>query len=77
MSELIEKIACKDYNNVSLPSNTFPLCSIIPTLLNYRNFQVFAKPVTEKEVPGYATVIKNPMDLSTMRRLSFVTSLVD
>ncbi|VDN41564.1 unnamed protein product [Gongylonema pulchrum] len=29
---------------------------------------VFAKPVSEKEVPGYSTVIKNPMDLSTMRK---------
>ncbi|VBB32826.1 unnamed protein product [Acanthocheilonema viteae] len=44
MSEVIEKIASKDYNDV------------------------FAKPVTEKEVPGYSTVIKNPMDLSTMRK---------
>ncbi|KAK6112151.1 PHD-zinc-finger like domain family protein [Brugia pahangi] len=44
MSEVIEKIASKDYSDV------------------------FAKPVTEKEVPGYSTVIKNPMDLSTMRK---------
>ncbi|VDK77332.1 unnamed protein product [Litomosoides sigmodontis] len=44
MSEVIEKIASKDYSDV------------------------FAKPVTEKEVPGYSTIIKNPMDLSTMRK---------
>ena len=29
------------------------------------SFQIFASPV---EVEGYKTIIKNPMDLSTMRR---------
>ncbi|VDM38801.1 unnamed protein product [Toxocara canis] len=44
MSELLDKIAAKDYQNV------------------------FAKPVSEKEVPGYSSIIKKPMDLSKMRR---------
>ncbi|VDM98944.1 unnamed protein product [Thelazia callipaeda] len=44
MSDLIDKIASKDYNSV------------------------FAKPVSEKDVPGYSSVIKKPMDLSTMKK---------
>ncbi|VDD90471.1 unnamed protein product [Enterobius vermicularis] len=51
---------------------TKPLHSVMSDVLDsitskdYSN--VFANPVTDKEVPGYSTIIKNPMDLSTMRK---------
>uniref|UniRef100_F1KS97 Peregrin n=1 Tax=Ascaris suum TaxID=6253 RepID=F1KS97_ASCSU len=44
MSELLDKIAAKDFQDV------------------------FARAVSEKEVPGYSSIIKKPMDLSKMRR---------
>jgi hypothetical protein len=33
----------------------------------------FAKPVTESEAPGYFAIIKEPMDLLTMRKKTDAT----
>ncbi|EJD75338.1 bromodomain containing protein [Loa loa] len=54
-------------NRLTKPLNTI-MGEVIEKIASKDYSDVFAKPVTEKEVPGYSTVIKNPMDLSTMRK---------
>ncbi|MCP9256983.1 Peregrin [Dirofilaria immitis] len=54
-------------NRLTKPLNTI-MGEVIEKISSKDYSDVFAKPVTEKEVPGYSTVIKNPMDLSTMRK---------
>uniref|UniRef100_A0A2K6VX70 Histone acetyltransferase n=3 Tax=Onchocerca TaxID=6281 RepID=A0A2K6VX70_ONCVO len=54
-------------NRLTKPLNTI-MDEVIEKISSKDYSDVFAKPVTEKEVPGYSTVIKNPMDLSTMQK---------
>ncbi|VDN57824.1 unnamed protein product [Dracunculus medinensis] len=56
-NDLLDKIENKDFEN-----NLLHLSNLL------RKFKVFAKPVSDKDVPGYSSIIKKPMDLSTMRK---------
>lgn len=40
---------------------------IVTKLHGMKNAVWFAKPVTRKEAPDYAEIVKDPMDLGTMR----------
>ncbi|KAL1140402.1 hypothetical protein AAG570_000334 [Ranatra chinensis] len=56
----------------SLEIELCPMASVfrhlIDTLRSYDTGEIFIEPVDQVEVPDYGGVIKNPMDLSTMRK---------
>lgn len=59
-------------NGESMGFEDYTLCSDILTDLEKAKHKKyswpFMQPVTDEDVPGYSGVIKNPMDLSTMRK---------
>jgi len=52
------------------------LQSIVERLLEQDEMNVFAKPVSEQEVPGYHSFIKNPMDLCKAFCTAFPSAIV-
>merc|ERR1719383_231925 len=44
------------------------MLEILESMVNYTNSGLFRNPVNTKKIPKYLEVIKNPMDLNTIRR---------
>ncbi|KJE90587.1 Brd8 protein [Capsaspora owczarzaki ATCC 30864] len=60
-----------DLQNPPPPTNAAWKKSIMivwRNISNHRYANVFLRPVTDDEVPGYSSVIKRPMDLTTIRK---------
>ncbi len=49
-------------------SGNAPVPDSAPSLQEFDKDCFFAEPVNEADVPGYSSIIKKPMDFSTMRR---------
>jgi hypothetical protein len=53
--------------SISMSQQEFDLClKILNEIKKHRASWIFAKPVTEDIAPGYFTIIKTPMDLTTI-----------